>query len=120
MFDILLGVAAWATFAAQPTVPPSTAAPISGTYLAPVYVTSAEGTGCVMPAKANAFAEVSYGGLSGKTLDIRIPISGATETETAQFVSIEALTLTGGVGTLSPSGSIARLSRDRSNIHPWT
>ena len=88
---------------------PSTAlnaapSPPAGTYAANVFVQSATGTGCVDSTNGTFVdAEVSYGGLSAKRLVIRIPLAGPDAT----FTWRQILTITGGAGTLNPTGTVA-------------
>jgi hypothetical protein len=101
MFDLLFAGAIAATFANQPVTPPTVEPPDSGTYIGLSYVPSADGNGCVMGSGSQVIAEVSFGGLSGKTLFIRYPYSSSN----GALVSVQTVTLTSGLGTLSPSGT---------------
>lgn len=101
MLGYLFAVVAAATFANQSPVEPPATAPVSGSYLAMLYVPSAEGTGCVMGSSSQLFAEVSYGGLSSRTFYIKSPYAGSN----GQVVSVQTMTVTSGLGSLTPSGT---------------
>ena len=105
MWEQLLAVVALAMFANQSTALPQAEAPISGTYVGLASVPSAQGNGCVLGAGSQVISEVSFPGLRGKTLYIRIPYSAYSNGELVQLVSVETLTLADGIGTLSPSGT---------------
>ena len=102
MLNFVLAAVTAATFANQSIVTPTTEAPDAGTYVGMAYVSSADGTGCVMGSGSQVFAEVSFGGLSGKTMFIRFPYSGSN----GAVASVETMTVTGGRGSLSPSGTL--------------
>jgi len=107
MLGYLLTAVAAATFANsspanQPQVEPPTVAPISGSYFAMDYVPSTEGSGCVVASGSQLLSEVSYGGVKGKTFFIKSPYSASN----GQVVSIQILTVTSGLGSLAPSGTL--------------
>lgn len=77
--------------------------PPEGTYAANVFVQSVAGAGCVDFTNESFVAgEVSYGGLSAKRLVIRVPLVGPDAT----FTWRQVLTVTGGAGTLNPTGTV--------------
>jgi len=113
MLSLLLAAVAAATFVNQPpVVPPTTQAPESGSYIGMAYVPSADGSGCVLAADSNVIAEVSFGGLSGKTLWIRYPYAASNGT----VASVQTLTLTGGLGSVTPNGTFTWTG---SGTHTW-
>lgn len=79
------------------------AAPKSGTYAADVFVQSASGGGCLDSAGSYYAGVVNYGGLGGALIGIRVPLASSG----LGVVSLQALKITKGVGTTSPSGTFA-------------
>jgi hypothetical protein len=77
-------------------------APQAGTYAGLVYVQSA-GSGCLDVTGATYFGEVSFGGLSNKTVILRIPLAG----NGLAVSSVQTLTVTSGSGTTHQSGTLA-------------
>jgi hypothetical protein len=105
MFDVLVSAALLATFANQSTPSPPAPAPTAGTYVGLLAVPSANGSGCVMGANSQVISEVSFAGLKGRTLYVRVPYSASSNGTLVELVSVETLTFTSGIGTLSPSGT---------------
>jgi hypothetical protein len=73
----------------------------SGSYLGEVYVNSVSGSGCLDKAGYAFIAEVSYPGIKGTAVSVRALETGTDFAVNSTF----ALTITGGKGGLSPSGT---------------
>jgi hypothetical protein len=79
-------------------------APTAGEYLAQVYASFVSNNSACLVASGSSFtAIVNYGGLSGKTVEIRTP--AAPSSIGAMSVSNLTLTLTSGLGTAAPQGN---------------
>ncbi len=72
--------------------------PKSGTYAAAVYVNDA-GAGCADSPYATYDGFLNYGGIGYAHAGLRVPIGPQG------YISVQALTATAGLGTLTPSGT---------------
>jgi hypothetical protein len=76
-------------------------APMAGTYVADVFIQSATGPDCLDTPGNYLAGVVNYSGLSATTIGIRVP---DVRTDVA-VISLQALKITNGAGTLTPSGT---------------